>query len=160
MDNRLTAQKRHVNGADTPQMFFSGAFLSALKAVGIALAVTLGLLMLFAFVCYQFSDPCKYSAYFAMAATFIGAFCCGFLSAKFLGSKGLISGLICGVGYAAVLLLLSVLLPADENAHTFAGVAILYVLILLASSIGGYIGTHKKKKDPAARAKKMHRRKM
>ena len=158
MDSRPAAQKRHTSGAEASQMFFSGALIAALKAIGIALLITVGLLFLFTCICYQLSDPCKYSAYFSMAATFIGALSCGFLAAKFLGSKGLISGLICGLGYSALLLLMSVLLPADENAHTFASVAILYGLVLLASSVGGYIGTHKRK-DPTVRSPKMRRRK-
>lgn len=106
-------------------------------------AVVLLIIVLFSFIIVK-SENVNYSLLmpFGMAASCVGAFSCGFISARISGSAGMLIGAISGAVMFVLLLGLSVLLGILPEAVSLLRL----VLMVLSGAIGGVVGVNRKRK--------------
>lgn len=112
-------------------VYFKGFILEIL--------VTALFIFLFAFVMYFTESGFKYAPIFATVSIALGSFAASFYTAKKIGSRGFIVGLI--IGGITFLIITLVSLIVDEGAVTVNTLFHL-IIIMLSSLIGGIMGVN------------------
>ena len=121
-------------------------FLVAILSSGI-------LLLLFGWICYTREDPSALSGILGRAALYISAFLGGFFAAKSNREKGLLSGLATGGAFMLFVALLSMLLRGENEPVKFM-TWVMFLLILLVGTVGGYLGVPSGKRRKRKNKKK------
>lgn len=121
-------------------------FLAAIFSSGI-------LLLLFGWICYTREDPSALAGILGRVALYISAFLGGFLAARFNREKGLLSGLATGGAFMLFVALLSMILRGENEPVKFM-TWIMFLLILLVGTVGGYLGVPSGKKKKRKNKKK------
>lgn len=121
-------------------------FLVAILSSGI-------LLLLFGWICYTREDPSALSGILGRAALYISAFLGGFFAARFNREKGLLSGLATGGAFMLFVALLSMLLRGESEPIRFM-TWVMFLLILLVGTVGGYLGVPSGKRRKRKNKKK------
>ncbi len=114
--------------------------LNYLLGAGIGVAVSLIMMMIFAFVMLIFKIDNAYSALFATVCVSAGAFASSAYTAKKSGSKGYLIGIAVGFLYFFLITAVSFAVYRKIGSTT----AFHFVIILLSSCIGGILGVNKK----------------
>ncbi len=126
---------------------------NCLKGVLTAIILSVVLLLVFSFIAYTRDDPDSYLTIFAGVALYASAFVCGFVAAKKNRQSGLLCGLVSGIVFMALVILLSLLgRNTDEGTSNLRWV--MYLVICGISLLGGIIGVPSK----AVRKRKKTRR--
>ena len=125
-----------------PLIGAASAFLASLGLSGAALMM---------------DDPKRFTAIFAYAALFVGAFVCGISAVKLDLQRSMLSSLVGGVGYVLLLWLISLAMRARaEHPVTPLFMLAMYICCVLVSLLGGLSGRGRKtyvdanKKNPTA----------
>lgn len=121
-------------------------FIRYIKAFGIGIlggALVIALLFVVcALLVTKLSIPASAIILMVAVCSAIGAFVCGFLSAKIIHTKGVVMGLIAGALMLVVLMLASLIFSgrfAVENWLTKT------VVVLVSAALGGILGVNTKK---------------
>ncbi len=128
-----------------------------LKSVAAALISAAVLLLIFSGIAYSTADPDSLVVPLSIAALYISAGVCGLVGAK-LSDGGILNGLISGIAFLAVILLLSFI--PNENGYIGGWLSVLlHALIPVAGAVGGFIGTRRSSgaKNARKRMKKQRR---
>ena len=108
--------------------------------IGIGIAVTFGLMLVFAFIISAFCTPYTFAVPFATVSLAAGSFVSSFFSARKIGEKGYLIGTLIGVAVFITVTLIS--LAITSNGFT-QNTLFHFLIIVLASAIGGILGVHK-----------------
>ena len=111
------------------------------------------LLLLFGWICYMREDPSALLGILGRAALYISAFLGGFFASRFNREKGLLSGLATGGAFMLFVVMLSMFLRSGNEPIKFM-TWVMFLLILLVGTAGGYLGVPSGK-----RRKKKNRKK-
>jgi len=103
------------------------------------------LVFVFGYFCYTSKDPDSLINLVSMAVLYIGAFVGGFLSSRFNRGMGLLSGAVTGGIFMLFVVVLSLISSNNVGEGGFVR-WIMFLLIVVISSVGGYIGIPKSKK--------------
>lgn len=113
-----------------------------IKAALIGTVCTFLSVFLFSFLMFAFEMDRSYATAFATISMALGTFLASFYSAKKIGNKGYLTGLVIGVTVFAVITLVSLLINKSA-----LGINTLFhlIIILLSSISGGILGVNKGK---------------
>lgn len=114
---------------------FNGAII--LKAVIIGVVLTLGVMLALSAVMLIFDVSSSLAVPFATVSVAVGSFGAAFYSARKIGSRGYLIGLICGFITFAVVFLLSL---AMSMGGITQNTLFHLIIILISSLIGGILG--------------------
>ncbi len=109
------------------------------SAIGIAF--TFLSIAFFAAIMLIFKIDRAYAPFFATVSLALGAFLTSFLIAKKSGAHGYVTGLITGIAYFAAITLISM---AVNGIKFGSNTVFHFIIILLASMVGGIFGVNKK----------------
>lgn len=109
----------------------------------IGILSTLSAMLVFAGVLLIFDIDRAYSAPFATISLAVGAFIASNATAKKIGDKGYITGLIIGLTVFAIITVLSLALGNGFSVNTLFH----FVIVTLSSLVGGIIGVNGKKRN-------------
>ncbi|MCQ2455598.1 MAG: TIGR04086 family membrane protein [Clostridia bacterium] len=112
--------------------------------IGICLGVASCLISIcvFALLMLLFRIDIAYSPFFATLCISLGAFISSFFIARKKQSKGYLIGIITGLGYFAVITVMALIITKGKIG---SNTAFHFVIILLASTVGGILGVGNKK---------------
>ncbi len=125
-----------------------GLFRGALLALLFSLAFSLFTLTLSSAFLLRTESPSTWISLIGVLLPSLSALFGGIVSSK-TGGGGALSGLLFGIGFVAVLLLLSFLL--EDGAFSLFKSLVLYTAVLLIAVLGGVLGTHKRQKRRRAK---------
>jgi len=125
-----------------------GLFRGALLALLFSLAFSLFTLTLSSAFLLRTESPSTWISLIGVLLPSLSALFGGIVSSK-TGGGGALSGLLFGIGFVAVLLLLSFLLR--DGAFSPFKSLVLYTAVLLIAVLGGVLGTHKRQKRRRAK---------
>lgn len=111
------------------------------------------LLLLFGWICYTREDPAALAGILGRIALYLSAFLGGFFASRFNREKGLLSGLTTGGVFMLFVVMLSLFLRSGNEPIKFM-TWVMFLLILLVGTAGGYLGVPSGK-----RRKKKNRKK-
>lgn len=97
----------------------------------------------FSYILSKSPEISKFISLYFIISVLSGAFVCGFISSKLLNFKGIFSGLICSLPFAAVIL--SIMLFASSGQLSIITVVLL-VFIVLLSVVGGIVSSNMKRR--------------
>ena len=120
-----------------------GLFRGALLSLFFALAFSLFALTLSSMLLLRAESPSTWITLVGVLLSALSALFGGIVSSK-TGGGGALSGLLFGIPFVAVLLLLSFLLK--DGAFSLLKSLVLYTAVLLIAVLGGVLGTHKRQK--------------
>ena len=115
-------------------------YILAIKSSIIGIVVTAIFILLFAVIMYITEMPYEYSSILGTVSIALGTFAAAFYTAKKIGNKGFLIGLI--VGGITFLLVTLISMIADKGPLT-TNTLFHFIIILLSSLIGGIIGVNK-----------------
>ena len=121
---------------------FAGLRYSLPATIGIFLA----LIFLAALVLYFLDDPSPFVRPLAICASFVSAFCGGYLLCKKQGNAALLCGMVNGCFFLCILLLVSLFFRKYSSGYSPLLSAALHLGVLFASILGGYAGLPRQKR--------------
>ncbi len=125
-----------------------GLFRGALLALLFSLAFSLFTLTLSSAFLLRTESPSTWISLIGVLLPSLSALFGGIVSSK-TGGGGALSGLLFGISFVSVLLLLSFLL--EDGAFSLFKSLVLYTAVLLIAVLGGVLGTHKRQKRRRAK---------
>lgn len=105
------------------------------------IAATLLLVLIFGMVLTFSGMPLTIAPVLSVIALGIGSFVAGFISSKLTKSQGLIKGIVCGIVFAVLMVLIGLIFIKDS-----IGIFTLvkFIVIFLLSAFGGILGVNSK----------------
>lgn len=131
-------------------------FLSMLKGLGIALVTSVVLVLLFTWLLLQTPNPDALVSLASHGAQLLSIFVGAFLAARLHREKGVLIGILTGLGFAIVVLLGSLLL---SGSYPFLITLLLVLLFVGVGALGGLLGVPREKSGTARRKAMMRRMK-
>lgn len=125
---------------------FRSLLRSAVYALCIALACAMILLIVLSIIAYSNPDPDVLISPFSYSALFASALIGGIACAKINGRSGLLSGAMSGLLLLIVLFAASLFTGSDDSDMSFGITLAFYAGVILASVIGGLLGSRKPKR--------------
>ena len=126
---------------------------NSVKGLLVSILSSAVLLLLFGWICYTREDPSALLGILGRAGLYISAFLGGFFAAKFNREKGLLSGLAAGGAFMLFVIMLSLFLRSGSESIKFM-TWVMFLLILLIGTAGGYLGVPSGKKRKRKNKKK------
>ncbi|MDQ2085236.1 TIGR04086 family membrane protein [Herbivorax sp. ANBcel31] len=117
--------------------------LSIAKAILVSYLITLPVFAIFAYILTFTDFPQKYISSFVIITTLLSVVIAGWISTKYIRSKGWLNGGIVGFVYMLVLFLLSSTTFGDFSINKH--VVTMFVIGTLTGSIGGILGINFKR---------------
>ena len=111
------------------------------------------LLLVFGWICFTREDPAALSGILGRTALYLSAFLGGFFASRFNREKGLLSGLTAGGAFMLFVVMLSLFLRSGNEPVKFM-TWVMFLLILLVGTAGGYLGVPSGKKRKRKNKKK------
>lgn len=112
-----------------------------LKGGIIGILACLTMMMLFSAVLLIFNIDRKYAAVFATISVAVGSYIASRITAKKIGDKGYVVGLVIGGVIFATITLISIIIGNSLSLNTFFH----FIIITLSSLVGGITGVNKDK---------------
>ncbi len=122
--------------------------LSALKGLGVGIAITLVLLLVGNLIALKTPDPDTVASFLAHGIRILAGFATGFAAARFHREQGLLTGAVAGALYCAVLALGAAFLAGN---FSFFSALLLCLAVLAAAAVGGVMGLPGEKSGKAKR---------
>lgn len=110
-----------------------------------AIIISAVLLLVFNYICYINDDPDKYLGVLGVGALLSAAFFGGFISSRLNRESGLVCGLITGVLFVLLVILISFSMQTDANGMTTKSY-LFFALVPIISAVAGLLGLPSKKK--------------
>ena len=117
---------------------------SAARGMLGAFLLALLLLFFFSFLSYKSANPGGGIQLYSYGILAITSLFCGFLSARTHKKRGLLSGISAGILFLSVLIIVSFFFR--EDSFPFGKSILIYLAVLLLSTLGGIIGANRKQK--------------
>ncbi len=143
------AKKRHAPPSRSDASAPAGPMLWAKhlsKSLTITLAVALGSVLMLSLLAYFYDDPDRLARPLGLAAAGVTALVGGFASVRIHGEGALICGLLNGLVFMALMMLLSLAFAGLASGYSAGVSLLLHTAFLLLSVVGGYLGLRKKTK--------------
>ncbi len=122
--------------------------LSALKGLGVGIAITLILLLIGNLIALKTPDPDTTASFLAHGIRILAGFATGFFAARFRREQGLVTGVVAGVLYTALLALGAAFIA---GAFSFFSSLLLCLAVVASAAIGGILGIPGEKSSAAKR---------
>lgn len=103
----------------------------------IGVAVTLVMMLLLSAVMLFLEADSSLAVPFATVSVAAGAFAAAFYAARKIGSRGYLTGLICGIATFLIVMLLSLMISKDSIGYN---TLFHFIIIVISSLIGGILG--------------------
>ena len=121
----------------------SSFWKSALYGTICAALLSLVLLLFFSFLSYKSADPSKRLLLFSYVTLAIASLFCGFSSARAGRKQGLLLGMMSGVLFLSLLIVVSFFFR--DASFPFGKALLIYIAVLLLSTLGGIFGGRTRK---------------
>lgn len=138
MENKKVMHKDKKGSKQTNDKSFVAA---ALKGTGMGLIITCIIFIIFAFVLTYTDISDSYTGIVSTVCTALSAIVCGYVWAKGRGKDGLLIGMLAGLVYCVILLIVSFIAGGGPLSM---GTLTCLVVALAGGGIGGIFGVNKK----------------
>ena len=119
-------------------------FKNCVKGFLASVALGVGLLFLFGWICYAREDPVELMGVFAKLTLYISALAGGFVAAKLNSGKGVFSGVASGALFMLFTVILALFLQSGQSPVS-PMTWVMFLSLAIAGAVGGYIANPKGK---------------
>ncbi len=135
-------------------IFLQTDFLkNCVKGMLISILSSVVLLFVFGWICYTREDPSILLGILGRVALYLSVFIGGFFASRFNREKGLLSGLATGGAFMLFVIMLSLFLRSGDEPLRFM-TWVMFLLIALVGTVGGYLGVPSGKRKRKKNRKK------
>lgn len=118
-------------------------FINLLFSSSLGLLSTIIITFIVSLIITSSSEYPKYTSVFFIISVIISCIISGFIASKKCNFKGIISGLLCSIPYS---LFITVIMLFFTNCKLKESTIILYLIIIICSTIGGIVGANTKRR--------------